>query len=105
MLNSSLYHVEEKCTEKGSLSICERCQHSDQCEKPLICCPKAKICIKSCSDVQGTCKGHETANCQPVCVDTMNQEKCTCKHSDFPTKWGSSTCSGTKDKMQFWNDF
>jgi len=86
--------AEEECTKKGSLSICKRCQHTDQCEKGYICCPYAKICIKSCSDAQGTCSSHEKANCYPKCPDNEeNLENCNCKHSDFPAKWGSPTCA------------
>jgi len=66
----------------------------DQCEKGYICCPYAKICIKSCSDAQGTCSSHEKANCYPKCPDNEeNLENCNCKHSDFPAKWGSPTCA------------
>ena len=66
-----------------------------------MCCAKAKICIKRCSDLQVTCKGHQIANCNPVCKDGMNQETCTCEHSDFPAKWGSSTCTGKIDEIYF----
>ena len=80
-----------KCVKKHSLKFCKRCQHSNQCEKPLKCCPISRLCIKrGCSD----CKRHEKAVCKPMCTDSMDPNDCTCKHRDFPDKWSSLTCQG-----------
>ena len=84
--------LEAKCVKKHSLKFCKRCKHSNQCEKPLKCCPISRLCIKrSCSD----CKGHEKAVCKPMCTDDMDPNDCTCKHRDFPNKWASFTCKGS----------
>ena len=90
-LVSGLQNLGSKCIKKGSLSICKKCQHSDQCEKPLRCCPVSRLCVKnSCSD----CKDHEWATCRPLCRDSIDPQDCTCRHSDFPENWGGHTCSG-----------
>ena len=74
--------IDSKCTEKGSLTFCQQCLHSDQCKKPYWCCPMSRLCIKkACSD----CRDHEWAKCWPFCRDSMNPQDCTCKNSKFPS--------------------
>ena len=90
-ISSGYRNLNLECTTKGSLTFCQKCQHSDQCKKPYWCCPMSRLCIKkACSD----CRDHEWAKCWPFCRDSMNPKDCTCKNTKFPSKWGAPTCQG-----------